>query len=120
MGLTKRFEEACDCSLEGSMFWQSSLVCDEEMGYLNVSTIFVYSNNDGDITASSVIDRYNGEISRGVNLFVRVNGERLGIGPREEPTEEGLSTGAITGIVVGVVVGVLIMLVIVIIVIAIM
>lgn len=112
--------------MDRSIFWQSSLDCsddriDEETvkGVVNVSTIFVYSNDDGDVTASTVIASYDGEIERGVNQFLIINGAQLLTGERVEPTKKGLSTGAIIGIAVGCAAAVVILAVLIIIVIAI-
>ena len=97
----ERLEDACDCSLDDATLKDSIISCPERAKIANFTSTLVYSTDDGERTASRVIDSFYDEIERGINTTLNLNGTETGIETTfEEEEEDGfeLSDEALYGI----------------------
>ena len=96
----ERLEDACDCSLDDATLKDSIISCPERAKIANFTSTLVYSTDDGERTASTVIDSFYDEIDRGINTTLNLNGTETGIETtfEEEEDEFELSAEALAGI----------------------
>ena len=97
----ERLEVACDCSLDDATLKDSIISCPERAKIANFTSILVYSTDDGELTASTVIDSFYDEIDRGINTTLNLNGTETGIETTFEEEGENefkLSDEALNGI----------------------
>ena len=95
-----RLEDTCNCTLVGASLKDSVLSCPEGARTAVFNTTLVYSNNDGSVLASDIVNQTLDEFNDRINRTLTVGNidYRIVIGPADPKSPFKLSTGAIIGI----------------------
>lgn len=101
VAVINRLKESCSgCSFDESDLIDTEVTCPQGSYRASINTTLVYTNADGSLTASTLLQMVTDEFNNMTNRIITVNGvdRSVVIGPPEPKESFQLSDGAAIGI----------------------
>lgn len=96
----QRFDDTCNCTLDDPVLKDSVLSCPAGESVATFNTTLVYSNTDGSLFASDIVNSTLNEFNSRINRTVNIDGVAYQVqnGPSDPEDSFELSEGAVIGI----------------------